>query len=278
MNTLGISVVIPTFNRPAQTAKAVESVLKQTLLPDEIIVVDDGSTDDTPDALGRFGNSIRLARQENRGVSAARNAGIRAGGGEWLAFLDSDDLWLPGKLEAQAAAIEDPSNSDHKVIYTNERWIKNGRQKNQGKRHRKHSGRIYEKCLSLCIISPSSVMVHRSVFKTVGFFDEDLPACEDYDMWLRVCARYPVLCVPEKLIVKQAGDWDQLSAQHGLDRYRIIALRKILDEGILSAEQKGATVNALREKARVYALGCRKHGRNEEAYWAEGIDMNSPAR
>ncbi len=248
-------------------------MLAQTLLPNEVIVVDDGSTDDTPNALGRFGDSIRLVRQENKGTSAARNAGIRTATGEWLAFLDSDDLWLPGKLEAQAAALEDPSNIDYKVIYTDERWIKNGRHKNQGNRHRKYSGRIYEKCLPLCIISPSSVMVHRSVFQTVGSFDEDLPACEDYDMWLRVCARYPVLCVPEKLIVKQAGDWSQLSAQHSLDRYRLIALRKILNEGILSAEQEEATVNALREKVRVYAIGCRKHGREDEAAWAEGMGL-----
>ena len=244
-------------------------MLAQTLSPDEVIVVDDGSTDDTPELLSRFGDSIRLVRQENRGVSAARNAGIRAASGEWFAFLDSDDLWLPRKLEAQVAALDDPARADFRVVYTDEKWIKDGRHKNQGKQHRKYSGWIYEKCLPSCIISPSSVMIHCSVFDTVGRFDEDLPACEDYDMWLRVCARFSVLYLPEKLIVKQAGDWSQLSAQHSLDRYRIIALRKILDESVLSDEQEEATASALREKARIYAIGCRKHGREDEAAWAE---------
>ena len=266
---MSVSAVIPTFNRSNQTVEAVESVLGQTVPPDEIIVVDDGSTDDTPEALLKFKDSIRVLKQKNSGVSSARNAGIRAASGEWLAFLDSDDLWLPDKLKAQARALADSSRQDYRVIYTDEKWVKDGRHKNQGKRHQKYSGRIYENCLPLCVISPSSVMMHRSVFDTVGYFDENLPACEDYDMWLRVCARYPVLCLDEKLIVKQAGDWDQLSTQHSLDKYRIIALRKILDEGILSDEQKEITTSALREKARVYAIGCRKHGRDEEAMWAD---------
>ncbi len=251
------SVIVTTYNRPGQTVGAVESVLSQTLTPDEVIVVDDGSTDETTEALRPFGNSIRVLRQEQKGVSAARNAGIRASSGDWLAFLDSDDLWLPRKLEAQAEALK---NTDYKIIYTNEKWIKDGRHRNQGKRHKKYSGRIYEKCLPLCIISPSSVMIHRSVFETVGLFEEDLPACEDYDMWLRVCARYPVAYLSEKLIVKQAGDWPQLSDQHSLDRYRIAALRKILDEGILSVEQEEATRRTLSQKVIIYETGCRKRG------------------
>jgi glycosyltransferase involved in cell wall biosynthesis len=262
-----ISAVIPTHNRRERTVEAVESVLSQTLRPDEVIVVDDGSTDDTPSAVARFGDALTLIRQEHSGVSAARNRGIGASSGDWLAFLDSDDLWEPGKLQAQMKALD--THSDYRIVYTDEKWIKDGRYRNQGKRHAKHSGWIYERCLPLCIISPSSVLVHRCVFDTVGLFDDQLPACEDYDMWLRVCARFPVLYLPEKLTVKRAGDWPQLSAQHSLDRYRIIALTKILEGGALSHWQRPITLDMLREKVLIYARGCRKHAREDEAAWAE---------
>ena len=142
---------------------------------------------------------------------------------------------------------------------------------NQGARHRKRSGWIYTDCLPLCIISPSSVLIERGLLEQTGLFDEALPACEDYDLWLRIASRVPVLFVPERLIVKRAGEWPQLSRQHSLDRYRIIALAGIAASGGLGAADLAATTAMLAEKCRIYALGCRKHGRTEEAEWAENM-------
>ncbi len=264
-----ISVIIPTFNRATLILEALESVLKQTVAVEEIIIVDDGSDDDTATVLQKYKDSIRIVRQENKGVSAARNRGIAEAKHDWLAFLDSDDLWKANKLERQKETLlEQP---DYKICYTDEEWRKDGKWKNQKLIHQKFSGWIYPQCLPRCIISPSSVLLHRSVFKTVGLFDEALPACEDYDLWLRVTGRFPVFYLPEKLIVKRAGNWAQLSQNHSLDRYRIIALQKMLDSGILQYDDEQKTRDMLAEKCRVYSLGCRKHNRQEEAEWAETV-------
>jgi glycosyltransferase involved in cell wall biosynthesis len=262
-----ISVIIPTHNRVKLTEEAVRSVLKQKEQADEILLVDDGSSDDTAEIVRITAPAVRILRQQCMGVSAARNSGIRAARHDWLAFLDSDDVWLPGKLRRQKQILK--GNPDIKICYTDEIWIKNGRRINQGKKHRKYSGWIYEKCLPLCIISPSSVLLHRSIFDRVGLFDENLPACEDYDLWLRITHLFPVFFLAEKLIQKQAGEWPQLSAQHSLDKYRIIALTKILEDGQLTAENTASTLKELAQKCRIYIQGCKKHQREEEVIWAE---------
>lgn len=257
-----ISAVIPTCNRAELVVQAVQSVLDQHSPADEVWVIDDGSTDDTAAVLAQFGDNIRVHRQENRGVSAARNTGIRLSRHEWLAFLDSDDLWKPKKLLRQRQELA--QRPEMRICYTDEEWRRNDRWKNPKMIHAKFSGWIYEKCLPLCIISPSSAIVHRSVFDEVGMFDENLPACEDYDLWLRVTSRMPVLFIPERLIVKRAGEWPQLSQQHSLDKFRIQALVKRLNSGELAPAQADATRTLLAEKSRIYSLGCRKHGREEE--------------
>ncbi len=262
-----ISVIIPTYNRAEMVVQAVESVLTQTLVPQEVIVIDDGSTDDTLEKLAIFQNDIRVFHQEQRGVSAARNLGIRRASGEWLAFLDSDDLWKPKKLERQS---EELKKTSYFVCYTDEEWRKNGRWKNQKKIHRKFGGRIYQYCLPLCIISPSSVLLHKSVVDQIGVFDESLPACEDYDYWLRICRCFTVLYIPERLIVKQAGEWEQLSEQHSLDRYRILALQKILAYDLAKKDYE-KTVKELYKKCHIYAAGCEKHHRPRDAAWARQI-------
>ena len=264
-----ISVIIPTFNRALLVKEALESVLRQKVAVDEIIIVDDGSNDDTSRVLQKYKDAIRIVRQENKGVSAARNRGIAEAKHEWLAFLDSDDLWHVNKIKRQKQALLE--HTDYKICYTDEEWRKDGKWKNQKLIHQKFSGWIYARCLPRCIISPSSVLLHRSVFETVGLFDESLPACEDYDLWIRVASRFPVLYLPEKLIIKRAGDWAQLSQNHSLDRYRIIALQKMLDSGILQHDDEKETIKMLAEKCRVYSLGCRKHNRPKEAEWAETI-------
>src|SRR5918996_3730661 len=171
----GISVVIPTYNRSRLVQRALGSVLCQTRLPKEVIVVDDGSEDKTGIVIRENYPSVRYLRKCHCGVSAARNAGIHVSTGEWITFLDSDDVWLPTKLEAQFQALA--SNPHYRVIHTDEIWIRNGRQLNPKKKHRKHGGKIFLNCLALCCISPSSVLIHRSVFTQVGGFDKDLPVC-----------------------------------------------------------------------------------------------------
>lgn len=258
-----VSVVIPTRDRSGELRRALESVRAQTRPAEEVIVVDDGS------ALYRLAwvqtafPEVRYLWQPPRGVSAARNAGIREARGEWLAFLDSDDEWRPGKLERQLNSLS--ASPEHLICHTGEIWIRNGRRVNPKNRHTKSGGSIFQRCLPLCVISPSSVLVHRRLFREVGTFDETLPVCEDYDLWLRICCRYPVLYVDEQLVVKYGGHPDQLSRRYwGMDRFRIRALTKILDSKRLSAEDHQAAVDVLLAKIDVYLTGARKRGKRDE--------------
>jgi len=258
-----VSVIIPTYNRAGCLREAVDSVLAQEFRGFELIVVDDGSTDETPQLLREYGSSIRMLRQENRGVSAARNAGIAASRGELIAFLDSDDAWLPGKLARQVEFFR--QNPEILICQTEELWVKNGRRVNPGQRHRKRGGMIFEPSLALCLVSPSAVMLRRELFEQVGLFDERLPACEDYDLWLRVSYRFPVGLIETPLIIKRGGHADQLSRARGLDRYRIESIAKLMTDGCLSAAQRVAAGAVLTLKCRLYAGGCRKRGRHAEA-------------
>jgi GT2 family glycosyltransferase len=264
-----VSVVIPTYNRCDRLAGAIESVLHQTYAPLELIVVDDGSTDGTADLLKAYGDGIRVIHQENRGVSGARNTGIRAANGELIALLDSDDRWLPAKLEHQVSFFM--ASAGAMICQTEEIWIRGGKRVNPKNRHRKFSGMIFEKTLPLCLVSPSAVMMRKSLFQEVGLFDEDLPACEDYDLWLRITWKYPVHLIRMPLIVKHGGHADQLSAMPELDRYRIHALLKILRSGCLSQSQRKAALDTLTAKCSVYAGGCRKRGRSDEAAYYERL-------
>lgn len=258
-----VSVILPTHNRAWTLKAAVDSVLAQENCPFELIVVDDGSTDETPALLRSYGGRLTVLRQENRGVSAARNTGIAHAAGELIAFLDSDDHWLPGKLSRQAAFFA--HRPDARICQTQELWIRNGVRVNPGLRHRKPSGWIFEPSLRLCLVSPSAVMMRRSLFETVGRFDETLPACEDYDLWLRVSLRFPVFLVDAPLVVRYGGHPDQLSRAPGLDRFRIAALVKCLEREPLTPRQRDAALAVLAEKCRIYAEGCRKRGRSDEA-------------
>lgn len=259
MNGRTVSVVIPTYNRVAYITRALDSVAAQTCPPLEIIVVDDGSTDGTADMLRRDYPRVKVIRQANRGVSHARNTGIGAASGDWIAFLDSDDAWLPEKLARQLRALaEHPKRC---IVHCDEVWIRRGIRVNQKAKHRKYGGHIFAKCLPLCVISPSASLINRSVFDEVGMFDESLPACEDYDMWLRICARYPVLYLDEQLIIKYGGHPDQLSRRHwGMDRFRIRAIAKLLEEVWLADEHRNAAIDMLQEKIDIYLQGATKRG------------------
>lgn len=258
-----VSVIIPTYNRAEMVGEAIESVLNQDFSSFELIVIDDGSTDQTSKVLRSFGRRIRSIRQENKGVSAARNLGICHASGEWIAFLDSDDLWLPGKLTAQVDFFR--RNPASLICQTQEIWIRNGRRVNPKHRHEKRSGMIFEPSLALCLVSPSAVMIRRSLFDLVGRFDENLPACEDYDLWLRIGRRFPVHLIDRPLIVKRGGHEDQLSQTPGLDKFRIASLQNLIDSGTLDSDQERAARRMLQKKCRIYANGCRKRNRIPEA-------------
>jgi glycosyltransferase involved in cell wall biosynthesis len=257
-----VTVIIPTFNRARFLAEAVDSVLSQDFQDLEIVVVDDGSTDETLDILQTY-PSVEVIRQHRQGVSAARNAGIARAKGAFIAFLDSDDLWLPKKLSVQVDFFDHDLGA--LICQAEEIWIRNGVRVNPGRRHKKHSGMIFEPSLELCIVSPSAVMMKRRLFDEVGVFDETLPVCEDYDLWLRISCRFPVHLIETPLVVKRGGHSDQLSRTPGHDRFRVQALRKILESGRLNARQSVLAAEALRRKCRIYAAGCRKRGRVEEA-------------
>lgn len=264
-----VSVIIPTYNRSELLQEAIGSVLSQSFTDYELIIVDDGSTDDTLKRLLFYGESIRVIHRNNQGVSSARNTGIASSCGSLIAFLDSDDLWRPDKLARQVEFFQ--KNPDALICQTNEIWIRNGIRVNPGQRHLKKSGMIFEPSLKLCLVSPSAVMIKRGMLDRIGLFDERLPACEDYDLWLRVSCRYPVYLIDEPLVIKRGGHPDQLSKTPGLDKYRIEALKKIIDSHGLTAEQRNAAVNMLSEKCRIYLAGCLKRGREKEAKYIRGI-------
>lgn len=259
-----VSVIIPTYNRVATVGRAIESVLAQSALQSiddfELIVIDDGSTDGTQQMVNSRYPQCQLYSQSNLGVSAARNLGIQHAKGDWLAFLDSDDAWLPNKLQLQ---IDKIGESNLLFCHTHEIWMRKGVRVNQMKKHRKAGGWIFPQCLPLCAISPSSVLCHKSILENVGVFDETLPACEDYDLWLRVTSAYEVAFVDEPCLVKYGGHADQLSRQHwGMDRFRVRALEKILTTG-LAANDYALALETLLAKLKILHAGAVKHGNQE---------------
>ena len=257
-----VSVIIPTFNRAYCLAETIHSVLTQSGF--ELIVVDDGSTDDTQKVLKNFSDIRVIHLRENRGVSYARNRGIEEARGSLICFLDSDDLWEEGKLEAQMKWMQ--GHPECQAVYTDEKWIRNGVRVNQMNKHRKYSGDIFKQSLPLCIVSPSSVMLRKSLLDEVGVFDESMPVCEDYDLWLRIAIRYPFKFLSDKLIVKRGGHEDQLSRKYwGMDRWRVYALEKLLRGDDLNPEQRSWVTEMLIEKSGVLIQGFAKRDKNEEA-------------
>ena len=260
---IDFSVIIPSYNRANLLRRALDSILVQSYPPREIIVVDDGSSDGTAGLLRKHYPEVHYCYQRHAGVSAARNRGIERASSRWIALLDSDDAWLPAKLSEQARAIQ--ANPEARLVHTNEIWYRNAELLTQKKRHQKYGGSIFARCLPLCVISPSSAVIRRDVFDDIGLFDESLKACEDYDFWLRYCAREPVMFLDQPLVNKFGGHADQLSRRtSSLDRYRIKSLRSLLASRVLTNQQRRLTHATLCEKIRIYIAGAKKRDRHAE--------------
>ncbi len=267
---LQVSIIIPTYNRRAMVCEAIDSVLAQSSQSFELIVIDDGSTDGTVEHLVRLDPTIRIERIEHRGPAAARNRGVEMARAPLIAFLDSDDLWAPAKLERQLVYMRD--NPDCAISQTNEIWIRHGRRVNPGLRHRKRGGDIFIDSLRTCLISMSATMMRTDLFRSLGGFDESMDAAEDYDLWLRILIDREAGRLAEPLVTRHGGHPDQTSATTpALDRFRILALTQLLSDDRLPPARRTAVVEVLAQKCRIYASGLARRGRIDQAAFYERV-------
>ncbi len=258
-----ISVIIPTYNRCELLKRAINSVIKQTITPKEIIIVDNGSNDQTYQMVSSLFPEINYFIEKKRGVSAARNKGILESKSKWIAFLDSDDAWKPTKLEKQME-YSVFNQGKYRIIHTDETWYRNKKFLNQLKKHKKSGGNIFKNSLQLCCISPSSVVLKKQIFDDYGLFDENLEVCEDYDMWIRITAKEEVGFLDSPLVLKYGGHSDQLSKKFwGMDRFRIKSLEKNLKNKHFSKSQKINVLDTLIEKLTIVSDGALKRGNKE---------------
>jgi glycosyltransferase involved in cell wall biosynthesis len=263
-DNFSVSVIIPTFNRIEFLSHALDSVFSQSYVATEVIVVDDGSTDHTVEKLSPAYPSVRFLRQENQGVSAARNLGIIKAENPWIALLDSDDRWAPEKLDRQINHLS--QNPSCRVIHTGEKWIRNGKEINIPASLDKTKNGLWERSLEKCIICPSSVLLHQSVFEKIGIFDPSLAICEDYDFWLRLLLTHEIGLIEEPLVHKYGGHPDQLSmSTWGLDRFRVQSLEKISTFGHIKPTQKAQIHETIFRKTDLLIQGFKKHGKYKEA-------------
>jgi glycosyltransferase involved in cell wall biosynthesis len=250
--------------------EAIDSVHAQSIREFELIVIDDGSTDGTAEHLTKLGKTVRVERVEHRGPAAARNHGVALARAPLIAFLDSDDLWLPAKLERQLAFMR--ANPDCAISQTNEIWIRDGRRVNPGVRHRKRAGDIFIDSLRTCLISMSATMMRAGLFRSLGGFDETMVAAEDYDLWLRILIDHEAGLLDEPLVTRRGGHPDQTSATTpAIDRFRILALTKLLADDRLSQARRTAVVEVLAEKCGIYAGGLARRSRVDQARFYERI-------
>lgn len=267
-----VSVLIPTFNREATIKRAVESVLSQTYSDIECIVIDDASTDSTQKILKNI-NDPRLKvfnLPENKGVSFARNYGEERSSGKWIALLDSDDEWLPNRLEKQLKYAEVYPNLP--LIHGEEIWVRNGKRVNPKKIHQKSGGRIFRNCLHLCLISPSATLMKRELYRELDGFRVDYPVCEDYEMWLRVTEKYEVGFIEEPIIIKYGGHDDQLSAKYkAMDFWRVKAMDEIFSDRVLSQEDSIELIAVLLKKCEILKQGYLKHQNLENLPFIEAL-------
>ena len=257
-----ISAIIPVHDRSERIGPCLESVLAQSEPAAEVIVVDDGSGAATRAVLAGFGDRIRVVELgENRGVAAARNAGVAAATSDWIAFLDSDDHWHPNKLAGQRRFLS--AHPYLRALQSEELWIRHGRRVNRKDYHAKPAGWIWSASLVRCLVTASALLVERRLLGELGGFDESLPVCEDYDLWIRMARGHPVGLDPSPTVTKYGGHDDQLSRRYpAMDRFRVLALLAALDRES-AAGRCAALVAELEVKLDILAAGSRKRGRED---------------
>jgi len=264
-----VSVILPTYNRAWTLKDAVDSVLLQDYPNIELIIIDDGSEDNTQELLGVYKNEITVFYQTNKGVSAARNKGIKESCGEFIALLDSDDAWDKKKISCQMEFFN--NHPEALICQTEEIWIRNGKKVNPKVKHKKLSGMIFEQSLYLCLVSPSAVMMKRQLFELKGYFNEDFTVCEDYDLWLRVSSTLPIFLIDKPYTIKRGGHKDQLSNFHSQDKFRIRSLSTLIESGNLTQDQAQKAKNVLKKKCVIYGNGCIKRGKKKEGEFYLGL-------
>jgi glycosyltransferase involved in cell wall biosynthesis len=254
---MSITAIIPTYNRAEFITRVIESVQNQSYKVDEIIVVDDGSTDNTKEIVSKYKDVIYIY-QENRGVSSARNSGIKASSSEYIAFLDSDDIWHEEKIKEQMSLHK--STPHIALSYTDEKWIRGDKEIKKKAHNLKKHHDIFLQSLNNCVIGCSTVMIKRDVLNDIGYFDESMEVCEDYDLWIRVMLKYDVALIEKELITKYAGH-EQLSFKYwGMDRWRVRSLEKYTD-----SEYKDEIIAQIIKKSTILANGAKKRD-NKELY------------
>lgn len=271
-DALALSVILPVYNRRDMVMDAVHSVLDQELPPGielELIVVDDGSSDGTRELVAAHAageSRMRLLALPHCGMpGAVRNRGVEAARAELIALLDSDDRWLPLKLQQQLPLHTAPAAAPVRISHTRERWMRAGREVSQRRLRHRRRGDLFPDALRKCIIGPSTVMMERNLYLERGGFREDLEIAEDYEFWLRITLDQPVAYLDSPLTEKRAGDWDQLSSRYPqIEGFRIAALRPLVQAGRLQPREHEARAELAR-KLRIHAAGARRRGRVEEA-------------
>ncbi len=268
-----VSVIIPTYQRTQLLERAVRSVISQQgEISYELIVVDDGSEE----GVRRTNASLReelerrgvrwIQLEKNGGVAAARNTGAADATGDWIAFLDSDDVWGSDKLRAQLRFHGE--NPHFLVSQSTERWVRDGKAIRRPKHWQQRSGDLFAQAVERCSIGPSCVMIACEVWDELGGFDPRFRVCEDYELWLRLTARYQVGLVPDSSpagdasVEKHAGHEGQLSIETpAMDRWRLLALQKATtQQGYFGKRQTGMIRAALRQKAEILQKGAEKRG------------------
>lgn len=264
------SIIVPAYNREKFLKIAVRSVLEQSFEDYELIVVDDGSTDRTPDMFERRDTcyvrrdtKINYTYQDNKGPAAARNRGLKEAKGEFICFLDSDDRFRHDKLKTTHEYIE--KYPQYQIFHSEEIWYRKGELLPQKIHHKKPSGFVFENAVKLCSVSISTAAIKKTIFGDVGLFDETMPACEDYDFWLRATHKYPVFLIPQYLTIKEGGHPDQQSIKFpAMDTLRIYALNKILEGGVLNEENFQVALGELKNKCEIFIKGALKRNKLKE--------------
>jgi glycosyltransferase involved in cell wall biosynthesis len=291
-----VSVVVPTHNKKEMVTEAIESVLAQSYRDCELIVVDDGSTDGTPlhvfstfgaqpeaieilskmnpNAVRPFSHSfahdgipIQYHYIANRGLSAARNRGIKFAHGSCVAFLEAEDLWNPAHLETHATFHEE--NDWARVSHIGECHVRDRSRAGKARKAPPASGWIFQQALETSPICISAAMAHRTCFAECGGFDENLPACEDYDLWLRFAARYPIHFLEGTEIVRRSSRFQSSNRSWTWDRYRVYALEKSFQSGKLNAEQRLLVAEEIVKKCERLVEGFKRQKSEERANFYE---------